>query len=158
MKRLYLMRHARALKADGGNDDGRALSEQGRQDAEKTGKRIATLDPAPTEIICSSALRAAETAAIAAEAVGTVCRIEEDAALYTATAEEYLEVIIRRAEDDAVMLVAHNPSMEQLAAHFERSGAGMGTCVVAWFDFDIRSWRKLKAESGPVNTGRLYRE
>jgi phosphohistidine phosphatase len=154
------MRHAKALKAEagGGNDADRSLSEQGRQDAEKTGKRLAALDPVPTELICSSALRAAETAAITGEAMARPFRIEEEPALYTATAEEYLEAVVRRAKDDAVMLVAHNPSMEQLAAHFEGSVAGMGTCEIAWFDFDIQSWRDLKAESRPVKTGRLYRE
>ncbi len=163
MKRLYLMRHAKAVGADqvGGIDADRILSAQGRRDAEMAGRRLAALEPAPTELICSSALRAAETAAIAAEAArerGRSCRIVKDAALYTATAEEYLETIIRRAKDDAVMLLAHNPSMEQLAAHFEGSGAGMSTCEVAWFDFDIRSWRELTAVSRPVKSGRLYRE
>lgn len=167
LKRLYLMRHSKTEPGGETKDFLRKLTDRGRRDAAAAGRNLAEMAPPPLCIICSPALRARETAELVAlelkrfsqqdgadQELEPIIRDE----LYTATAEEYLSLITREGKGDSLLLVAHNPSMEQLAAHFEGSSAGMATSEVAWFDFSVDSWRKLGAENRPLNGGRIRKQ
>jgi phosphohistidine phosphatase len=163
MKRLYLMRHAKTEHVSGKKDFLRELTDRGRKDAEKAGRKLAGMDHLPEKIISSPALRAKETAEIVAAilkgdeqlfspASSAVTLVDS---LYAGTAEEYLQLIKQQGSGDALLLVAHNPSIEQLAEHFERGGAGMSTSEVAWFDFEIETWKELGSESRPKRSDRM---
>ena len=65
---LFLVRHAQALDTSQGQKDvDRKLSEVGRAEASHIGRDLYNLYPNPEQILCSSALRARDTAQILAE-------------------------------------------------------------------------------------------
>lgn len=157
-KRLYLMRHGKSEAAHGSKDYQRHLSKQGRDDVHRQAEKLIELDQKPGQIIVSSALRAIETAEELERVLGRgTATIEYNEQLYLAQAADYLEIISQTAREAVVLVVAHNPSMEQLAAHFEGSGAGMGTSEIAWFDFELSCWKDLDANSRPQECGRLIK-
>ena len=73
MRRLFLIRHAKAQPAAGQNDYRRALTDRGRADARRMAERLPSAGLLPEVLIHSGALRAKETAEIfAAEWAGEV--------------------------------------------------------------------------------------
>ena len=79
MRRLFLVRHAKAELAVGRDDHARKLTERGRADARRVAKALAARRLLPDLLIHSGAARAKETAEIfAAEWRGQIA-LEEDA-------------------------------------------------------------------------------
>ena len=71
MKTLILMRHAKAVHADGLlSDFERNLNDRGKEDAAQMGKRLLHKKVNPDLIICSAAKRTAKTAKIVADQLG----------------------------------------------------------------------------------------
>ncbi|MET0975748.1 MAG: histidine phosphatase family protein [Leifsonia sp.] len=151
MKTLVLVRHA---KSDWGDpslpDHQRPLNVRGRHDAPRMGRRMRERGLAPEVVLSSSAVRALTTAAVIAGELGfdpDDIRVLD--LLYGASPATMLDVVGEL--DDAVgsaMVVAHDPGMSDLAAHFTMdSGADaiaqMPTCAVATFTFDVGSWSEL---------------
>ncbi len=68
MRRLLLLRHAKAIPSTGRNDYDRALIERGRRDAAQIGAFVAETGMIPDLVIYSGAERARETAAIVLKA------------------------------------------------------------------------------------------
>ena len=100
-------------------------------------------------VLCSSARRARETVELV-EPGGEV-RIEDQ--LYGASAEELLDRLRLLAEDEeVVMLVAHNPAIQELAVKLshdapEVAGRKFPTGALATFSVE-GSWKSL----GPAGT------
>lgn len=111
--RIYLLRHAEAAWAQPGERDfDRALTEKGYDDAEIAADRAADKGYRPDLVLSSTARRCRETADAVHRAMGLSLEIRYIDELYNATPEAYLAVI--DAQDvDAVMIVGHNPTIEQ---------------------------------------------
>ncbi|WP_374685981.1 histidine phosphatase family protein [Promineifilum sp.] len=146
MKLLLLLRHA---KSSWGNDaladHDRPLNERGRRDAPRMGRLLRTLDLVPDQIVASSATRAATTAQLVAEAAGYPGEIRYTRDLYLADPETYVDVA--RTTDDAVqrlMLVGHNPDIEELVAELSSIEERMSTATLACVRLPIAAWRELK--------------
>jgi phosphohistidine phosphatase len=118
VKRLLLLRHAKAVPADDAVADfGRKLTERGEREARHMGVRLRSHQAAPDAIVASPAARALRTAElVAGEWAYPVNRIATDQRLYLAEPAEILAVI---GEQDAalttLMIVAHNPGLTDLA-------------------------------------------
>lgn len=149
MKRLFLLRHAKAAPDDGGGDHERPLAERGRRDAPQMGREIARQGYLPDLILCSTARRTAETLELVLPFLvpAPVTRLEPG--LYHAEANIILDRVARLEESaGAALFVGHNPGLEDLAAHLagdSRIGrqieAGMPTCAFAAFTSEAASWR-----------------
>lgn len=146
MKLLLLLRHA---KSSWGNDaladHERPLNERGRHDAPRMGRLLRTLDFVPDQIVTSSAKRAATTAQLVAEAAGYAGEIRYTRDLYQADPETYVGVA--RTTADAVqrlMLVGHNPDIEELVAELSGTEERMPTATLVCFRLPIAAWRELK--------------
>jgi len=101
--RLYLVRHAEA--AQGEPDDLRPLTAAGRDAARALGERLAA-EAQVDAVLCSPLLRARETAAELARALG--CEPEPDERLAPgATADDVRAAIAGRGE--TVLVVGHQP-------------------------------------------------
>lgn len=113
--RLYLLRHAKAGWAlPGVRDFDRPLDESGQVDAEAMGETMSELGYIPDKTLCSGALRARQTlAGIAAKA--DTGKVHFDDTLYITDATGYLEIIRAHCEADSLLIVGHNPMMEDLA-------------------------------------------
>lgn len=151
MKTLLLMRHAKSSWADPAQPDfARPLNARGRQAAPLMGRFLCRHYPQLALIISSPAERARETAQLVHAAARYDCALAYDARIYEASAPRLLTVVNEIAEPaGAVMLVGHNPGMEDFvrlltAALPER----IPTAAVACVTFELATWRAVKAQAG----------
>jgi phosphohistidine phosphatase len=119
---LYLLRHAKAGWAlPGVRDFDRPLDESGHVDAEATGSAMREHDYVPDITLCSNALRARETLeGIAGSAdTGRVLFFDR---LYSDDAAGYLSLVREHANCGSVLVIGHNPMMEDLASALAGDG------------------------------------
>ncbi len=165
MKRLIILRHAKTEAAGGLKSDiDRVLVERGRRDAAAMAQYFRARRHMCDLVLCSTAARTRETLAIfgpiACNGVATVYR--ED--LYLAEALDILAIV--RSVDDAhgaVMVVGHNPGLEELAlmmsmaplsieeeARHRRMREKFATTSLAVLGFDAAHWKDVRPGSGLV--------
>ena len=115
MKRLILLRHAKAeRRAESGEDFDRALTADGRVAAAQTGRALALAGLIPDVALVSAALRTRQTFEALAELMPDV-HLQTRRDLYNATREQLHEAVMA-ADADCVLVVAHNPGVQALAA------------------------------------------
>ncbi|MDI6026811.1 histidine phosphatase family protein [Corticibacterium sp. UT-5YL-CI-8] len=146
MNTLYLLRHAKTGWAlPGMRDFDRPLEESGIRDAETLGRTLQELDYIPSMTICSTALRARQTLEAVAGQTDTG-RVVFTERLYHDDAAGYLAVIRENGGKGSLLVVGHNPMMEDLAEAHAPSGdadalatlrAGFPTCGLAVIDFPV---------------------
>ena len=85
MRRLFLVRHAKAEPAVGRDDYDRALTSRGRDDARRVASVLAEKNMLPDVLIHSGAQRAKETAEIFAAQWRREVELQEELGLYDAT-------------------------------------------------------------------------
>ena len=116
MKELLLLRHGKSDWSAGTDDYHRPLKNRGKRGAQRIGAWLWQQDLVPDHIISSPATRARETAYKAAKSMGLgVANVQLDKRLYLPSTDELLQVL-RACPKTAqrVMLVGHNPSLEDL--------------------------------------------
>jgi len=149
MKTLLLLRHAKSSWGDGDLADfDRPLNNRGRHDAPRMGQLLARHELTPDLIITSAARRAATTAELVAMAAEYAGDIQYTNELYLADPDTFLEVA--RETDDSVarlMLVGHNPGIEELVAALAGRDERMPTAALACFRLAIDHWRDLTDET-----------
>ncbi len=118
-RRLVLMRHAKS-DWDGGDIDDfvRSLSDRGVRDARQMGRWLAFHGHLPERILSSPSRRTSETLALVGEGAGFElgARTEWRDELYHASAATLRNVLRRQGSLAAVMVLAHNPGLEELLA------------------------------------------
>jgi phosphohistidine phosphatase len=158
MRRLFLIRHAKAEPGVGQNDYERALNDRGRTDARRVAEILAGRDRLPEVLIHSGALRTKQTAEIFAAHWPRRVELQEEVGLYDAT-QEMLFARVTALSDavDCVGFVAHNPAIGELAATLAGHGAHpelrrmafkYPTCAVAVIDFEISVWDDISRRAG----------
>lgn len=145
--RLILVRHAKSDYPVGVGDVDRPLSPRGQRDAAAAGawlrdQREALLGDEPW-IAVSPANRTQQTWQCVAESLPGL-QAHTEARLYEASMSEYLDVVREGLLiSNTVMLVAHNPATQQVAAHlaaddaseqFRAMSAKFPTCAIAVLD------------------------
>ncbi len=86
----------------------------------------------PDQILCSSAIRAKQTAEAIAEVVERSVEIVED--LYLASVSQWQQVLTVHADAGTVLAIAHNPGIEEFVHRVDGIYERMPTAAVAWFD------------------------
>lgn len=124
MRRLILFRHAKAeARAPGGEDIDRGLTERGRRDAALIGEALARSNFRPDLALVSPSARTRETWLCAQAAFGPVETQVRDG-LYNATPEEVADEIAQSAAAaGTVLVVGHNPSLQELSVNLLAEGA-----------------------------------
>ena len=157
MRRLMLLRHAKSDWPTGVGDQDRPLGPRGRHDAPRMGEEMARRGLRPGLAIISTARRTLETFALVSPFVQPV---EErfEKAVYEARAETILDLV--RGVDDRItvlMVVGHNPAMEQAASFLigegshrlrDKLGEKFPTAALAVIDFEAGGWRDVDRASG----------
>ena len=131
MSTLYLLRHAKAGWAlPGVRDFDRPLDESGHVDAEATGSAMREHDYVPDITLCSNALRARETLeGIAGSAdTGRVLFFDR---LYSDDAAGYMSLVREHANCGSVLVIGHNPMMEDLASALAGDGDEAARAVLS---------------------------
>ncbi len=124
MRELILLRHAHAEAAAAGQDDiDRPLSRQGQAEAEAAGQWLKSNGYLPDRVVCSSARRARETLEQVLSVIGYIEQSQESR-IYEATPGDLMAVADEHKELSRVLLVGHNPGLEQLAALLSSGQSG----------------------------------
>lgn len=126
---LYLMRHAKSDWSDQGlSDFNRPLNSRGQKNARQIGLWMAKNDFLPDKIISSAAVRAKQTTELLVQQLDhiDIKDVEFDKELYLASDDELIEQIqLYKADNNSLMLIAHNPGMEQLVNFLMKKDTGM---------------------------------
>ncbi len=147
MKTLLVLRHAKSSWSDPSlNDHDRPLSKRGKQAAPRMGRLLLSEELVPDLIISSSAKRARKTAQKVATAMEYHGSIELSPQLYLGGPEAYLERIqASDAHIQRIMVVGHNPDVEELIAMLCGGTERMPTAALAHIEAAIPDWRELDA-------------
>jgi phosphohistidine phosphatase len=157
MKTLTLLRHAKsgwdnpALR-----DFDRPLNARGRKAARAMGREMRRLGLGFDQVLASPATRVTETLTELAQGYGGAVDTHFDEGIYLAPVETLLALV--RAADDAdarLLLVGHNPGMEQLAlllseasALRDEVAAKYPTAALAEIGFEVPHWREVAPGEG----------
>ena len=154
MKTLFLLRHAKSSwKEPALSDFERPLNDRGRKAAELIGKFIAKQNVTIDLVICSPAVRARQTIELALKAARRSPELRFDQRVYEASPTQLLE-IISQIEDDrkSVLLVGHNPGMEELLGLMVGVEQHMPTATLAQLVLSSKKWDKVVAEKGVLES------
>lgn len=156
MRELILLRHAEAMQtAPDGSDRERPLSMRGEQEARAAGTWLRAQNASPDAVLCSPVRRAQMTAERTLDALNAHTPPRFLPAIYGATPGELLTLLENHASSARqVMLVGHNPGLEQLLALLisGRSGEarGMPPGSLAWIETAGEGWTEVDPASGAL--------
>lgn len=154
MKTLLVLRHGKSSWSDPGLEDhDRPLKKRGRRGARSIGEQLREAHLLPDLVLSSTARRARSTARRCLDAGGGDGRLELTRDLYGTGARRHLEVIGRLARDTAatVMVVGHNPDLEDLVALLTGEPITLKTAYLAVISLDIDSWADLATARGRLD-------
>ena len=115
MRELIVLRHAHADGASAGQDDlQRSLSSTGRQEAQDAGDWLRGQSLQPDRVLCSPSARTRETLAALGDIGGG--EVREEASIYEASVGDLIALVDAHRDANRLMIVGHNPGLEQLAA------------------------------------------
>ncbi|MCX5555960.1 histidine phosphatase family protein [Streptomyces sp. NBC_00038] len=128
LRRLVVLRHAKSAWPVGVADHERPLAPRGRRDAPAAGRALAEADCLPDLALCSTAVRARQTWELAAAQWGTPPPVRVDGRLYGADVSELLEAVHEVPDEvGTLLLIGHNPGLEELV--LELAGDGLGDAL-----------------------------
>ncbi len=161
MRKLLLMRHAKAVREAGLSDHARRLTDRGRADAALIAGFLHDNSLSPDLAFASDSARTRETLEIALGSFGNKPAARLDPNLYLAEPLQILKTVrVAPASVTTLMVIGHNPGIAELAlaltgrgapADVRRLAASFPTSAVAVLAFDA-VWSEV-AEPG----GRLER-
>ncbi len=148
---LTLMRHAKSSwKQNHQDDHDRDLNERGHRDAPDMAKRLLDRDSIPQLILSSSAKRTRQTTEHVLSVFGpTSVEVSFDKSLYLASPGVLLNAVLAVPNNiQHIMLIAHNPGIEDLSAHLSaQHGDVMPTAAVRQFTCQTMDELQLAADS-----------
>lgn len=152
---LILLRHAKSDWSVGRADIDRPLAPRGRRQAPEAGAWLAEHVDAIDLAVVSSAARARATWQLASDALGRRTRTTVSDNVYAASVDELLEVVSDLPEEArTVVLVGHNPGLEDLAALLTGEDVALPTSAIAVIDVD-GPWSAVgEARARLVTSGR----
>jgi len=157
--RLWLLRHAKSSWDDPDLPDSeRPLAPRGVRDADRMGAFLAREQVRPALVLCSSGLRARQTLARVLSSLGDRLEIHVEPDVYTFDPAPLLERL--RAVPvgvPSVMLIGHNPALQELALTIAGRGGGLAqmrtkfpTCGLAEIELGVDSWLDVAPGAGSL--------
>jgi phosphohistidine phosphatase len=150
MRRLFLLRHAKAVPATSEADIDRKLAGEGLNDAAALGAYFIQKQYKPDFILCSPSRRTRQT--LGGLQLDDSIPLQEPAVIYTGAKPDLLS-LIHYAPDGAqsVLMVGHNPSIHELAlmladeesALYGRLLQGFKPGAMVVLDCAIEKWSDL---------------
>ena len=146
MKALLVVRHAKSSWDDPARDDHeRPLNKRGRRDGPRMGALLREYGLIPDVVISSDAVRARLTAEAMAEAARYTGEVLLDQRIYLASPADILSLLRTvRESADTVMIVGHNPGLEELVEQLTGERPDLPTAALAQIVLPIDQWRDLK--------------
>ena len=150
MKTLLLLRHAKSSWDNSDlPDHDRPLNHRGQKDAPRMGKMMRDKGLLPDLILCSSAVRARQTLELVNEALAFYGEIEFSDELYAFEPGAYLHAIHAiPSEKQLVMIVGHNPSIQEVLTGLTGEYLSMPTAALAEIELMIEQWSQISFGMG----------
>lgn len=159
MRTLYLLRHAKAERGEGGDFE-RTLTARGRRDAAAMGAYMRGRNYQPALILCSAAARTRETQALLAPELGDHGAAAFERQLYLASASTLLLRLQAVEEEiESLLVIGHNPGLAQLAATLAPRGdkraltrmrEKYSTCGLAVIHLHVDRWEQTAPGAGTL--------
>lgn len=151
MKRLIIMRHAKSDWDANTPDHERPLNRRGLRSARVMGVALAKMGQTPQYVITSSATRARATTEIAVSAGAWDCPIEVADGLYGTMVDGALAVVTEAPKEvETLMIVGHQPTWGQLAAHLTGANVQIKTATAVGIDLTINHWTDIGKARGSI--------
>jgi phosphohistidine phosphatase len=160
--RLLLLRHAKSDWSGKAHDHARRLSARGKRTAPRIGACMRAKGYEPKLVLCSTAERTKETLELVLPALAGQPQIRYERSLYLAEWPVLLtEIRALASEVSPLMVVGHNPGLEQLAmalalqapsaaerGRLQKLAQKFPTAALAVLDLDVVDWSGLKPGLG----------
>jgi phosphohistidine phosphatase len=152
MKTLLVLRHAKSSKDDPSlRDFDRPLNDRGERDAPRAGAMLKDRGLLPQEILSSPAPRARETARLAAESCGFKKDVQLIANFYPGEPQHYLKALKDLPDElDRVMVVGHNPGIEELIWTLSGTLEEIPTAALTHLELPIDSWTGISPKKARI--------
>jgi len=152
IKTLLILRHAKSSWDDDSlSDHDRPLNKRGKRAAHRMGRLLDEENLWPDLILSSTAERAATTTQRVTEAGGFAGEIGYLNELYGAGPSDIIEAVRELGgETDCVMIVAHNPGLEDLVHQMTGEYHRLPTAALVRILVPIEHWRDLEADGGTL--------
>ena len=150
MKTVLLLRHAKSSWSNPKLPDfDRTLNERGRAAAKKMGKYMLKHKLRPDLVLISPAVRVRETADLLLKSAELRIELRQDERIYQAGPQRLAEVISTIDEEKkSVLLIGHNPGLEELLLLLTDHDEQMPTASLAKIKIDVKTWSEVIAEKG----------
>lgn len=153
MRRLFIIRHAKAMARRAGLPDfERPLVKKGAKNARDLALRLKHAGVKPDLFISSPANRALETAHIMAKEFGySVQKIQLKDMLYEEAANDSLLNLVRGLDNasQTVFLFGHNPALQEFAQFLDKEFPGrLPKMGVVGLEFNGNRWKTAAAAGG----------
>ena len=150
MKKLLLIRHAKATHETGYIDFERPLQERGLQDAAIMAGRLKEKNLIPQILVASPALRTLSTANVFSQHLA-IPQTQTNKDIYEATTLALTKIINALPDEyDFIALVGHNPGMCDLLYYLTRQLQDVPTCAMMLIEFDTDSWMEIIEDAGKL--------
>jgi phosphohistidine phosphatase len=153
VKRLIVVRHAKATHKPGFEDFDRPLTGRGQRDAMAAGEWLSARGFVPDLVLCSSARRTEQTwqGLAAALAAGREIEVWYEPQLYGASEDLTLDLVgSTPAGVSTLMVIGHNPAAQEVAATLTGQGdLAFPTCAIAVID--LGDWARLRPGAGETH-------
>jgi phosphohistidine phosphatase len=148
MKTVLILRHAKSSWSNPGLADiDRPLNKRGKRDAPRMGAWLDAQELIPDLILSSPARRARKTAQAVSEYSSYDGEIETVPDFYPGDPYTFIDTLMSIPDEyQSVMIVAHNPGLEELLYALSGESARMPTSSLAQVELPLDSWRDLDDE------------
>ncbi len=150
MKKLLLIRHAKATHELGFVDFERPLKPSGLQDAAIMAGRVKEKGFVPQTLVSSPALRTISTANVFSQHLD-LPSASEVLAIYDASQDQLVDIISMLNDDqDFIGLVGHNPGIGQVLYYLTGEAKDVPPGAVALIEFNSDTWATVGGKSGKL--------
>lgn len=146
MKTLILMRHAKAEPQSISQCDlNRSLQSRGKRDSKKAAGSLLKMKVMIDMLITSPAVRATKTAQIIRKKLGKNMKSWSIREGLYGSDTNHLSNMIRQtpAQINTLMLIGHNPELDELASQLAGHAYHLRTASVILFDYQIKGWDEI---------------
>lgn len=145
-RRLVLLRHGESgWDGHPPSDHERILTDRGRGEAQRIGDKLRGMSWTPDQVVCSTAERARQTAALAA----AEAPVSHHQQLYAGGLGALSDIVGQIGDDVAtVWAVGHNPSFSGLASALSGVDTRLSTANAACLEIEADSWEEAMAMVG----------
>ncbi|HLC16480.1 MAG TPA: histidine phosphatase family protein [Thermodesulfovibrionia bacterium] len=152
VRTIYLMRHGKAKRGPEYKEDfERPLADRGKRDSVLTGEFLKTHGMIPDLIISSAAVRTLKTASRVASAIKYDKDIVLSKEMYLSGPEAYIGQLKQSDTGvTSVMLVGHNPDLEELVQILSDDVVVMPTSALVRIDMELDTWADVGSVKGQL--------